>query len=66
MKNLKLIYGRDDRMKIFVAGLIIGLALGVLIGYLWAALFYSEEEIDRLRREQREARISAAGRKTDS
>ena len=53
-------------MKIFVAGLIIGLALGVLIGYLWAALFYSEEEIDRLRREQREARISAAGRKTDS
>ena len=53
-------------MTMLFIGMIVGCIAGLLIGGFGVAWYANGKEIDRLRREQREARISAAGRKTDS
>ena len=51
-------------MTILFIGMIVGMIIGLLIGGFAVAWCAASNEIDRLKREQREARISAAGRKT--
>ena len=52
-------------MTMLFIGMSVGVIIGLLLGSFATAWYSVNKEIDRLRREQREARISAAGRKTD-
>lgn len=53
-------------MTILFIGMVVGCIIGLLIGGFGVAWYAANKEIERLNREQREAKISAAGRKTYS
>lgn len=53
-------------MTMLFVGMIVGCIIGLLIGGFGVAWYAASKEIERLSREQREAKISAAGRKTYS
>ena len=53
-------------MTMLFVGMIVGCIIGLLIGGFGVAWYAASKEIERLNREQREAKISAAGRKTYS